>query len=423
MISLSISIYHGDILYAETPEKLGGLENGYLAVKDGFVAGLWPVLPEEYRALPVTELGRGVLIPAFSDLHIHASQFVQRGVGMDKLLFDWLSDYTFPQESRFASMDYAKTVYDAVADELIRQGTFHASLFTTIHPDASSYLFETLERRGLFAYVGKINMDCNSPDFLCETTEDSLRDTERFLAEHQGGKTVQPILTPRFAPTCSEKLMQGLGRLGRKYHCGLQTHLCESLAEVQSALELFPDYGSDAEIYERCGMLDNGPAIFAHVIFPGPRDLEILKARRALTVHCPDATTNITAGIMPAGALADQGVAISLGSDIGGGAGAAIYRQIARTVQLSKLKEFYEPEGNRRVSFAQAFYMATKAGGSCFDRVGSLEPGYRFHALVIDGLEDAGVTLTPAERLERFCYAGDDRNITARYLGEETPAI
>lgn len=416
---MNISIYHGDILYAKTPDRLDGLEGGYLAVEDGFVAGLWPELPEQYRNLPVTELGRGVMIPAFSDLHIHASQFVQRGVGMDKLLFDWLSDYTFPQESRFASMDYAKNIYDAVAEELIRQGTFHASLFTTIHYDASSYLFETLEKRGLYAYVGKVNMDCNSPAFLCETTEDSLRQTERFLAEHQGGKTVRPILTPRFAPTCSEALMKGLGQLGRKYHCGLQTHLCESRAEVQSTLELFPDYRADAEIYERNGLLENGPSIFAHFIFPSDSDLEILGRTHAMTVHCPDATTNITAGIMPAAALSKRGLPISLGSDIGGGASAAVYRQVARTVQLSKLKEFYEPEGNGRVSFAQAFYMATKAGGSCFDRAGSLEPGYRFHALVIDGLEDVGTTLTPAERLERFCYTGDDRNITARYLDDK----
>ena len=64
--------------------------------------------------------------------------------------------------------------------------------------------------------------------------------------------------------------------------------------------------------------------------------------------------------------------------------------------------------------------MATKAGGSVFDHVGSLEKGYRFNALVIDNLEDEGFTLTPQERAERFCYAGDDRNIVARFLdGEE----
>jgi hypothetical protein len=57
-------------------------------------------------------------------------------------------------------------------------------------------------------------------------------------------------------------------------------------------------------------------------------------------------------------------------------------------VQLSKLKWFYEPEGNRSIGFKEAFYMATKQGGEIFGKVGSFENGYRFDAIVIDGLQD-----------------------------------
>ena len=162
--------------------------------------------------------------------------------------------------------------------------------------------------------------------------------------------------------------------------------------------------------------MDGGQSIFAHVIFPSEEDLSILRKVGSIAVHCPDATANVTAGIMPAAALSRRELPIALGTDIGAGAEAAVYRQVSRAVQLSKLKEFFEPEGNGRLSFAQAFYMATKAGGSVFDRVGSLEPGYRFNALVLDGLEDDVGPMAPADRLERFCYAGDNRNIIARFL-------
>ena len=134
---------------------------------------------------------------------------------------------------------------------------------------------------------------------------------------------------------------------------------------------------------------------------------------------CPDATVNITAGIMPTAVLREEGLPIAIGSDIGGGHFPGIYRQIGRAVQLSKLKEFFEP-GNRRVSFAEAFYMGTVEGGKCFGKIGAFEPGYQFNALVLDGLEDEGFPLSAADRLERFCYIGDDRNITARVIdGEE----
>ena len=413
---MTVSIYRGTAIYTAEKDRFKVYPGAYVVVEDGFVKYVLKKLPEDYTGLPVKDYGDALIIPAFSDLHIHASQYAQRGIGMDKLLFDWLNDYTFPQEAKFADCTYAEKVYDALVKDLIRHGTFHASIFTTIHSEASDCLFRKLAERGLYAYTGKVNMDCNSPDYLCEKTEESLRDTERFLLEHQGRATVKPILIPRFAPTCSEKLIQGLGKLAKKYACGVQTHLVESIAEAAWTKELFPGYSCETAIYEQAGLLENGPTVFAHVIFPTEEDISILQKTGSISVHCPDATANVTAGIMPAAALRRHEMNIALGTDIGAGAHPAVYRQIARAVQLSKLKAFFEPGSNEPVSFAEAFYMATKTGGSIFDRVGSLEPGYRFNALVLDGLADDFSPLTPEEQLERFCYAGDDRNIIARYL-------
>ena len=112
----------------------------------------------------------------------------------------------------------------------------------------------------------------------------------------------------------------------------------------------------------------------------------------------------------------DLGIDIALGSDIGAGVKNGIYRQCAAAIKLSKLKEFYEPEQGKTIDIANAFYMATRAGGKIFGNVGSFDPGYVFNARVIDNIEDNGHPMTPAQRLERFCYAGDDRNITHRYL-------
>ncbi|MCF0112058.1 MAG: amidohydrolase family protein, partial [Erysipelotrichaceae bacterium] len=354
------NIYKGTIIYSVNRETLSVNEDSYLIVEDGFVKEITGILPEEYKTAEVTDYGKKLIIPAFSDLHIHAAQYVQRGIGMDKLLFDWLNDYTFPQESNFKDMTYAKTIYDQLVNDMIKHGTFHASLFTTIHYDASDYLFQKFNEKGLYGYIGKVNMDMNSPEFLCEDTEESLRETERFVKEHLGYRTVKPILTPRFAPTCSEKLIRGLGEIAGKYHVGLQTHLVESIAEKEWTLELFKNYRADGEIYEKNGLVQNGPVIFAHVIFPSELDKEILKKYHCVSVHCPEATNNIIAGIMPVHALQDEGLDVAIGTDVGGGSSVQVYRQIARAARLSKLKEFYEPEGNKQVLFANAFYMATK---------------------------------------------------------------
>lgn len=412
-----MELYHGSIVYAKSVGELAEHTGSYLAVENGVVEGIYPILPEHFRGAPVVELGGDVLIPAFSDLHVHAPQYPQRGLATDELLHDWLERHTFPLEARFADTDYARAVYDAFLRDLIAHGTLHAAVYGTIHREATGYLLERMEALGLRAYVGKVNMDTDSPPSLCESPAESLRETERFLEQYGGKRCARPILTPRFAPTCSWELLEGLGKLAGKYAAGVQTHLVESRWEAAEARRRFPGCSCDTEIYERAGLLEHGPVIGGHFIFPLEEDIRILKKHDGFAVQCPDATISVIAGIMRTGALADRGVRLGLGSDLAAGHSPGIYSQAGRAVQLSKLKAFYEPEGNRALSFAEAFYMATKGGGALFGRVGSLEPGYAFDALVIGGVADGFQSLRPAQAVERFCYLGETRHIRARYLG------
>ena len=411
-----MDIYHGSIVYSKSKDELAQFTDSYIAVENGGVEGIYPVLPEKFAGAAVTDFGNGVIIPAFSDLHVHAPQYPQRGIAMDALLYDWLHGYTFPLESKYADPEFAKTVYDAFVDDMIAHGTMHAVVFGTIHSEATGYLIERMENAGLHAYVGKVNMDMESPDYLCETAEDSLRLTEEFLERYMGNRTAKPILTPRFAPTCTFELMKGLGKLGQKYQVGVQTHLVESRWEAEESVRLYPECGCDTGIYEHAGLLGNGPVVGAHFIFPKEDDIRILKKYGGYAVQCPDSTLNIIAGIMQTGTLMDRGVNLGFGSDIAGGANLGVYSQVSRSVQLSKLKEFYEPDGNRTISFAEAFWIGTKHSGELFGKVGSLERGYQFDALVIDGLADPFHELTPAELVERFCYLGETGHIRARYL-------
>ena len=90
--------------------------------------------------------------------------------------------------------------------------------------------------------------------------------------------------------------------------------------------------------------------------------------------------------------------------------------EAARAVQFSKLKWFYEPEGNEAIPFTHAFYMATKEGGALFGNVGSLERGYVFDALVIRDFSDPFRGIEPEETVERFCYTGTAADIKARFI-------
>ncbi|MBQ8995411.1 MAG: amidohydrolase family protein, partial [Oscillospiraceae bacterium] len=226
---MSISLFRGTLVNPSSPEHLEVKPKSTIAVEDGIIQAVYSQdepLPGEYLGLPIADFKDSILIPAFTDLHIHAPQYVERGTGMDCLLFDWLNNYTFPQEAKFQNVDYARVIYAQLIRDMLKNGTMHANFFTTIHYDACDLFFRMLEESGMYAFSGKINMDMNSPEYYVEDTGKSLEETERFHCEHTGAKRsgrVQNILIPRFAPTCSEPLLKGLGRLAEKYGLGLHT--------------------------------------------------------------------------------------------------------------------------------------------------------------------------------------------------------
>jgi guanine deaminase len=411
----NLLIIKSNFVYSKSKDELIEKEEAFIVINNGVIEDIYDSLPDKYKNVEVKDLTDKIIIPSFSDLHVHAPQYPQRGIALDELLYNWLNKYTFVTENKYKDIEFAKRVYDKFVNDLISNGTLHAVVFGTIHKDATQYLVDVFEKKNMESFIGKVNMDKSAPDYLCETVSGSIKDTEEFIINNKDNKFAKPIITPRFAPTCSKELMDGLGELASKYHVGVQTHLVESLWEKQEAINCFPGESCDTQIYEDSKLIKTSPFVGAHFIFPSEKDIEILAKYGGFAVHCPEATVNVMAGIMPIGNLLDRGINIGLGSDVAAGTSVAIYKQIAMAVRLSKIKAFYE-KNIRPVTFEEAFYLATKSGGKLFEKTGSLEPGYFFDALVIDKMEDEFAKLNLKENVERFCYSGTEDNIKKVYL-------
>ena len=218
------------------------LEQGSIVVENGRVTGVFQTLPARYAALPVLDYGHRLILPGMSDLHVHAPQFAFRGLGMDMELLEWLNTYTFPEESKYKDLDYAERAYGSFASHLLRSTTTRAAIFATIHVPATELLMQKLDAMGLECFVGKVNMNRNSPVYLREiSTNQALRDTERWICETKARYAhVRPILTPRFIPSCTDDLMFGLARLRAKYDLPVQSHLSENYSEIAWIRELCP---------------------------------------------------------------------------------------------------------------------------------------------------------------------------------------
>lgn len=409
-----LTILKGTLIHTPTPAAFAVQPGGYLVARDGRLEGAFAQLPARYAACPVADYGESLIIPGFVDLHTHGAQFRQCGLGLDLQLLDWLKTYTFQEERRFADPAYAREVYGAFAAELLRQGTTRAAVLGTIHLESSLLLADLLARQGLGAYVGKVSMDRHCPDFLREDTARSLKETEAFLAQGFSSPLVRPILTPRFAPTSTRELLQGLGRLAAQYQAPVQSHLAESPAEVAWVRQLFPEAGAYHEVYRRYGLFGQTPTLMAHCIHLSPEAIECMRANQVFAVHCPDSNLNLASGIMPVRRLLREGIPVGLGSDVGAGHSLSLPQTLVRAIQLSKLAYLQDGE-QAPLTLAEAFYLATKGGGRFFGRVGSFERGYALDALVL-AADDAAKDRSPLERLQHFLYAADTAAITARYV-------
>ena len=411
-------ILRGNIIWTPAPGKLEVRRRAYLVSDGETVAGVWDALPPEHAGAPVEDWGEAVIIPAFCDLHLHAPQYPNRGVGYDRQLLDWLERYTFPLEARYEDAAFAQRVWKAFLTRLWAGGTLRFSAFATVHKAAAWRLMELTEQAGLCALVGKVNMDRNAPDSLLEDTDASLADTEELICRaREELRHVGFILTPRFVPSTTERMMDGLGALGEKYGLPVQSHLAENPGEVAWVRQLHPEAGSYTQVYADHGLLRRDQTIMAHCIHLSEEERAILKERGVTLAHCPASNADLASGVMPLRRYLSEGLRCCVASDVAGGHTAAMNRNTAAALALSRLRWLDRPE-EPPLTAAEGLYLATRAPGAFFGKVGAFEPGYAFDALVLTpGPGDELAERTPEERLEQFLYDGDDRNIAARYCG------
>ncbi|HJD25670.1 MAG TPA: amidohydrolase family protein, partial [Candidatus Blautia intestinipullorum] len=281
----------GNICYSLDQTHLAVMERSYLVCEDGLCAGVYQELPERFQEIPCSDTGDSLIIPGLTDLHLHAPQYSFRGMNMDLELLDWLNTVTFPEEARYADLDYAKRAYRIFAEDLKKSPTTRACIFGTLHVEATELLMDLIEETGVKAYIGKVNMDRNGPGSLQEeSAEASAKATLRWLSETSGKyRNVKPILTPRFIPSCSDELMRELSSIQKTFHLPLQSHLSENPGETAWVQELCPDSAFYGDAYDRFGLFggENCPTIMAHCVYSSEQEIALMKKRGVYVAHCP----------------------------------------------------------------------------------------------------------------------------------------
>ena len=395
-------------------------EDGLLVVDGGHVieAGDAARLMSELPAgTPVHDYSGHLIVPGFIDCHVHFPQLDIIGSYGAQLL-DWLNQYAFPAEARFADPEHAREVAGVFIDELLANGTTTALVFGTVHAHSADAIFEAAEAKGMRLIAGKVLMDSNCPEELRDDPETGYAESKTLIERWHGKGRLGYAITPRFALTSSPEQLAAAGRLAAEYpDVWIHTHLAENMEEVEEIARLFPDNRSYLDVYEQHGLIRDR-AVFAHCLHMDDQDRTSMATRGGAAAFCPTSNLFLGSGLFDLNAMRKAGVRCGLGTDVGGGTSLSLLRTASEAYKVLHLQEHALPA-------TRALYLATLGAAEALyldDKIGNFAKGKEADFVVLD-YEGSNLTArrtaaakTIEEKLFALMTLADDRNIAATYV-------
>ncbi|KKC37440.1 guanine deaminase [Devosia epidermidihirudinis] len=391
------------------------LEDGAVTIEDGKIVAVGDFVADDNAE--IIDHRPHLILPGFIDMHLHyvQSQIIASYAGS---LLEWLNTYTFVEEQKFSQQGHANAIASSFYDELIRNGTTTAVAYCSSHPRSVDAYFAEAEKRNMLMVGGKVMMDRNAPEALCDTAQSSYDDTKELIGRWHGRGRGLYAVSPRFAITSTPAQMEAAQALVAEHpECYVQTHLSENDAEISFSMELYPNSPDYTGIYEDYGIL--GPkTLLGHSIHLNHRETRVLAETGSVAVFCPTSNLFLGSGLFDRGRLMQAGVRIGIATDIGGGTNYGLLRTLDEGYKVLQLR------GQRLTPF-NSFYMATLGNARALSlegTIGAIAPGNAADLIVINASATPAMALrmatvtTLAEELFLLQTLGDDRSIAEVYV-------
>ena len=388
----------------------------WLLIDNGRIVGAQTQAPDD--SWPRQDHSGRLVLPGFIDTHVHSPQLdVIASYGTE--LLDWLNNYTFPAERRYADPAQAETGAALFLDALLAHGTTAAVVFPTVHKVSADALFAAAQARGMRLIAGKVLMDRHAPDGLRDDVAQAERDCIDLIQRWHGRDRLAYAVTVRFAPTSTPEQLAMAGSLcAADKSLYMQTHVAENREEVRWVRELFPQARSYLDVYARAGLL-HARSVFAHGIWLDDDDRAALREARAQVAHSPSSNLFLGSGLFDWHAAGRAGVAVSLASDVGGGTSLSMIRTMADAYKVQAM-------AGQRLTAWKALHASTLGAAQALglgDEIGSLDVGRMADVCVWDWAAGpvAQRRMEVARSLHEQAFAwmtlADERNLVASWVG------
>lgn len=361
-------------IFAPNDYELVEIPDAWISIgTSGDIREIRPYQPGRDRVDKECSDGNGLmtLLPGFCDLHFHWVQDLVCTQGKDSLL-SWLDTYVFSEEARFESEVYSELRAEEFFQKLASSGTVAGSIYASIHQPSLDMAFRYA--KGYFL-CGNPVMTSHSPPSLRRTLDwfaKQITDTHHLY----GNKLA---ITPRFALSCDPDTLNFLGKFSQENQLYVQTHLSETLEEINTTLEYYRSFPSCRDvvdyldIYDRAGLLHD-KTLLGHCIHLSDRELRRMAQARAVAVHCPTSNAPVSesglgSGLMNYEKMDQHGVRWALATDIGAGP------QISMLDVMQSFLRQHRKAG-REPGIPRALFRATRAGFDTLNLpMGQLSPG------------------------------------------------
>ena len=397
-------------------------EDGAVLVRDGKIVavGAYDAVGKQAGSeVEAIDHRPHLILPGFIDAHLHYPQMqVIASYGAE--LLDWLSTYTFPEESKFRDAQHGRRIARLFLDEVIRHGTTTVAAYCSVHRSSAEAFFEESHARNMLNIAGKVMMDRNAPDAVLDTPQSSYDDTKALIAQWHGKGRQLYAITPRFAITSTPAQMEMAQALAAEHpDCHIQTHLSENHAEIRWTEELYPDAIDYTDVYARYGLLGRR-TLLGHCIHLSEREADAMSDAGSVAVFCPTSNLFLGSGLLDYHRYRNRPkpLHVATATDVGGGTSYSMLRTHDEAYKVIALQ-------GEKLNPLQSFWQLTRGNAealSIADRAGTLEAGTDADIVVLDSSATPAMALrmetvnSLSEELFLLQTLGDDRAVREVYV-------
>jgi 5-methylthioadenosine/S-adenosylhomocysteine deaminase len=359
-----------------TLDKSDRILDGSVAIENGSITAIDAGMTEREVASfdEVIDARNRILLPGFVQTHIHLCQTLFRGAADDLALIDWLKQRVWPMEAAHTPESLYASARLGIA-ELIRGGTTCALTMETVNH--TEVVFRAIDESGFRATAGKCMMDQGEdvPEALIEECDDSIAESIELLERWHGRSDgrIRYCFAPRFAVSCSRRLLERVAQLSREHSVIVHTHASENRDEIELVQQTT---GMRNIEYLRDTGLTAPHVVLAHCIWLDEHEMEIMRSTGTHVAHCPSSNLKLASGFARIVEMLEQDISVSLGAD-----GAPCNNRLDMFTEMRTAALIQKAlRGSQALPALTALRMATIFGAHALGlshEIGSIEVGKR----------------------------------------------